>query len=179
MTSTIAYGMSDLAPTPDGRVGPGTVNVPPDRGGCGDSHTVSIDDTGHPVVRCPACVPILIGGAYGWAATPAGVPLTPDEHSEVEIAEREGQLMQKAAMRTFSTKLAEMVQAPKQVEAPVLSASTIAAQLAALPASERAELLKALSGPSETPVAEDKPAGTAPAVAAPARKPGRPRSRPL
>jgi hypothetical protein len=182
----VAYGMSDMAPTTDGRIGPGTVSVPPDRGGCGDQHTVETDHTGHPYITCGVCAPVLIGGMYGWANTPAGVPLTPDEQSEVETAEREGQQMQRVAMRTMGAHLADMVKAQHQpTEQPVLSASSLAAQLAVLSAEDKAEIVKALSGavPVPEPTGDVSVAGpTASAsggskASPPARKPPAPPQR--
>jgi hypothetical protein len=179
----VAYGMSDLAPTTDGRTGAGVISLSADRGGCGHEHTVDTDDAGHPYITCPVCAPALISGVYGWANTPAGVPITPDEQSEVEVAEREGQQMQRVAMRTMGQHLADMVKSQHQ---PAERPPSLLEQLAALSPAERTELAAALTGPPPAeptgPVSVAGPTATAAGgskgsapVSKPAAKPARPR----
>jgi hypothetical protein len=164
-TKTIAYGMADMAPSPDGERPPGTVRLPEHRGGCGAQHTVTQDEDGHPLIDCPACAPALIGSHYGWAASPAGVPLTVDELGERELAERDGIAMQRIMVKSLTDDYMDRM----RVKETRLPPSTLVSQLAKLSAAERAEIAALLSGKSEdTPEPEPVPAP---------RKPGRPRTR--
>jgi hypothetical protein len=150
--------MSDMAPSDDGKIKAGTVKVPEDRGGCGKSHTVELDEKDRPRIVCEACAPILVGGHFGWSASPSGVPLTPDEQGEVEIAEREGQVAMRMAMKAMGAAVASQVQGTS--DAPKLSASTLVAQLSSMSTAERAEIA-ALLKEDDKPVV--KPEHKAPA----------------
>lgn len=166
-TRTIAYGMADMAPSPDGERPAGTVRVAEHRGGCGAQHTVMQDEDGHPLISCPACAPALIGGHYGWAASPAGVPLTVDELGERELAERDGIAMQRIMVKSLTDDYMDRM----RVKETKLPASALVTQLAKLSAGERAEIAALLSGKSDdAPEPESMPA-SAP------RRPGRPRTR--
>jgi hypothetical protein len=175
-TQTIAYGMTDTGPSDDGTVAAGSVSLPEHKGGCGKSHRVFLNEDGRPCIQCAACAPALIGGHYGWAASPAGVPLTPDEQGEVQIAEREGQVAMRMAMKAMGDTVGRMVQGQQQQqEAPVLSASALAAQLAALSPAERAEIGKLLQPAAPAPAPHPAvPAAPAKPVTAARRGPGRP-----
>ena len=83
---TIAYAPSDHGPSADGRVAAGAVRV---ADGCGEQHQIQVDDHGRPYMECDVCAPIQMGRHWGWAATPHGVPLTPDEQAERELANRD------------------------------------------------------------------------------------------
>lgn len=168
MKSAVAYGMNDLLPTPDNPAG-GQVRVSADRGGCGESHQVSVDGQGRPCITCPACAPVLVETHYGWANTPSGVPLTPDERGEVEIAEREGQIAMRMAMKAMGSAVAQQVQGvlPAAPPQPALTASALVAHLTAMPAEERAEIAKLLRGSDPGAVEAVKPAGKTTASRAP------------
>jgi len=184
--TTVAYAMTDLGPSSDGQVDAGTVSVSEANGGCGKQHKAFLNEDGRPCIECAVCAPVLIGGHYGWSATPNGVPLTPDEIAERELAERDGIAMQRVMMKSVTDHFIESM-AAKGAAGPALSASTLAAQLAALPAAERAEIAKLLAPggvpPASHPatLAEGKPAEqpakdpSVPAGAAMKRPPGRPR----
>jgi hypothetical protein len=159
LKTTIAYGMSDLAPSDDNPAG-GHVRVSVDRGGCGQAHHVSLDGNGRPVITCPQCAPALIAGHYGWANNPSGVPMTPDEKGEVEIAEREGQVAMRMAMKAMGSAVAQQVQGilPAAQPQSALTASALVAQLAAMPAAERAQIAALLQGDAPPAVEAAKPA---------------------
>lgn len=172
--STIAYGMSDLAPSADGAVEAGAVSVAQHAGGCGQQHKVQVDDQHRAYVACDECAPVLMGmpGA-GWAATPNGVALTPDELGERELAERDGVAMQriwqKSLMEDFLTRQRE----DKAGRSPG-GAPSLVEQLAALSPEDKAAVAQMLAGGGQetaTLVAE---------VPAPVKRgPGRPRKYPL
>lgn len=192
--STIAYGMSDLAASPDGRLAAGSVSVPTTAGGCGEQHTVTVDDDGRPYVNCDACAPVLISmPGSGWAATPNGVALTPDEMAERELAERDGTAMQRVIMRSVTDQVVgQMMHKNAPAAAPVQQLSLID-QLTALSDDDWAKVAE-LRGGHPTPAepgggtgisaqskdqdsetsaeAEQKP--SKPAAKAPAKRPGRP-----
>jgi hypothetical protein len=146
--------MSDLGPSGDGRVKAGTISVPVSRGGCGEQHTAFVNEDGRVCIKCPSCAPVMVGSHHGWAATPAGVPLTPDEQGEVQVAEREGQVAMRMAMKAMGDTVGRMVQGDgKAAKAePVLNASTLAAQLATMTAAERAEIASLLAPGGVLPV---------------------------
>lgn len=157
MTS-VAYGMSDLAGSQDGRVGPGAVSV---SGGCGQSHGVEVDQQGHPYIECPVCAPIQIGRHWGWAATPAGVPATPDELSQRELAEREGTAATSIMLRQVSAALANAATAQLTAGQGSGQASvSLLDQLKAMSAEERDALLTQLAVPGGG--ADEVPAPRAP-----------------
>ena len=164
-TPGVAYAMSDMAPSADGRTPAGVVSVAPDRGGCGRQHTAEVDDDGHVLIRCDTCAPWLIGNVHGFAATPAGVPLTPDEMGEVEISKRQGEVSYHLAMKAMGETMGQIIQSTTgkslgHAPAPEVSASSLKAQLAAMSPEDRAELLGALA-----PAAEPEPEKKTPAAA--------------
>jgi len=65
-----------------------SISISPTRGGCGQPHTAGdLADGERFSVTCPACEPHIIAAATGWAHTPEGVHLTPDELAVVEADE--------------------------------------------------------------------------------------------
>lgn len=157
---TVAYAMSDLAPSDDHPAG--RVVVPASRGGCGLEHVVGLDGDGRPMIVCAECAPVLIGEHYGWANSPAGVPLTPDEHGEVEVSEREGQVAMRMAFKAMGDTVGKMIQGQGEVPA---KPATAAELVSALSASERAEMVRMLLADQ----------GEKPSEVPPRRGPGRPR----
>lgn len=156
--TAVAYAMSDMAPSDDGRLPAGVVSVP-EPNGCGRQHRALVDDNGHPYIKCSVCAPWLTGNAHGFATTPAGVPLTPDEMGEVEISKRQGEMSYHAAMRAMGETMGQLIQgnnrptgAPEP--APQLS---LMQQLSALSASDRAELSAMLAAPGTAEGTADAP----------------------
>jgi hypothetical protein len=158
-TTTLAYGMTDMAPAGDRAAG--TVSLPEHRGGCGRQHTVTLDEDDRPVISCPACAPALIGGHHGWAASPAGVPLTPDEIGEREVAERDGVAMQRIMTKSLTDHWVSETLARKAAPA------TAVELFGHLSKDERAEFARLLAGAA----ADDSAGDDVP----PRRGPGRPR----
>jgi hypothetical protein len=166
MSGAIAYAMSDYAPSHDGQVGPGAVSIPAYVGGCGKMHTAQLDDDGHPYIECEQCAPILIGKHASFAGTPGGVPLTPDELGERELAERDAKATERVILRSVTDRLVDQIAADKQAKkAP---APSLMEQIGALSVADRAELAKMLSG--EAPEGSEEPKAEA------KRGPGRPRT---
>lgn len=156
--STIAYGMSDLAPADDGTREAGTVSIPPTSGGCGNQHAVRVDGDHRPFVDCDLCAPVLIAmpGA-GWAATPNGVALTPDEIAERELAERDGTAMQRVMMKSVTDHFIEsMHQKAELAKTPQASAADL---FKALSPAERAEFAAMLGAAHPTPAEPVKGTG--------------------
>jgi hypothetical protein len=164
MSGAIAYAMSDYAPSADGEVGPGAVSLPADRGGCGKPHLAKLDEDNHPYVECEQCAPVLIGNHASFAGTPGGVPLTPDELGERELAERDAKATERVILRSVTDHLVEEITAGKQAR----KTPTLMEQIGALSAADRAELAKMLSG--EVPEGDEEP------KAETKRGPGRPRT---
>ena len=110
-------------------------------GGCGVpfGHEVLITDQGRPYIDCEVCGPKLVGGHYGWAASPAAVPLTPDEVAERDLAERDGVAMQRIVLRSVTDSLVSQAGAQKG----------LLGQIKSLSAADRAELLAVLQGDEE------------------------------
>ena len=125
--------MSDAGPSQDGKVETGHVSV---SGGCGavGGHAIEVDEDGRPYIDCTICGPKLVGSHYGWAATPAGVPLTPDELSERDLAERDGVAMQRIVLKSVTDSLVTAASAQKG----------LVGQIRSLSAADKAELLAAL-----------------------------------
>jgi hypothetical protein len=148
--TAVAYAMADLAPSRDGNVPPGAVAVPTSRGGCGVSHEIGLDDAGRPCITCDTCVPILVGGVYGWGATPHAVPLTPDELAQRELAKRDVEASQAVLMNAmvhdWMGKLSQQAPAaiaPAPSVADVLAKASPEELLAALPPEMREALAQA------------------------------------
>jgi hypothetical protein len=172
MSGAIAYAMSDYAPSRDGQVGPGSVSLPADRGGCGKQHVAKIDDGNHPYIECEQCGPVLIASHAAFAGTPGGVPLTPDELGERELAERDAKATERVILRSVTDHLVEQITANKQVKA---EAPSLMEQISALSAKDRAQLAKVLAGePLEEP--DENPKDEAKGPVQPKRGPGRPRT---
>jgi hypothetical protein len=148
--AAVAYAMSDMAPSDDGRLPAGVVSVP-EPNGCGRQHRAQVDDNGHPYIKCAVCAPWLTGHAHGFATTPAGVPLTPDEMGEVEISKRQGEMSYHAAMRAMGETMGQLIQSnnrPTGDPAAAPPQPSLMEQLAALSAGDRAQLAKMLAAPS-------------------------------
>jgi hypothetical protein len=79
---------------------------------------------------------MLVGSHYGWAASPAAVPLTPDEVAERDLAERDGVAMQRIVLKSVTDSLVSQATAKKG----------LLGQITSLSAADRAELLAALQG---------------------------------
>jgi hypothetical protein len=170
--TAIAYGMTDMAPSPDGHVAAGTVSVPVGAGGCGRQHTAQLDENHRPFIACDQCVPVLVGGPHpAWASTPNGVPLTPDEIAERELAERDGTAMQRVMMKSVTDHFIESM-AAKGAAAATKPAATAAELFRALSPAERAEfaaMLTTATGDGEAPAVKapvKAPAAKRPAAAA-------------
>ena len=150
---SVAYAMSDLAPSADGEVGAGAVSL---GGGCGSMHPVQVDASGHPYIDCDTCAPRLAGSHYGWSANPAGVPLTPDELAERELAERDGVAMQRIVLKSVTDSLVGQAVAAKQTRQSLLE------QIKSMSAEDRAGLLGLLQvEPAHTQKRAVKPEGKA------------------
>lgn len=105
-------------------------------GGCGVQfgHEIQVSEDGRPYIDCDICAPKLVGSHYGWAASPAAVPLTPDEHAERDLAERDGVAMQRIVLKSVTDSLVTAASAQKG----------LAGQIRSLSAADKAELLAAL-----------------------------------
>lgn len=65
-----------------------SIAVHPENGGCGEEHKAGLLEPGELFrLNCPQCEPVILRMRTGWAATPEGVALTPDEIGEAERAE--------------------------------------------------------------------------------------------
>lgn len=179
-SSNVAYAMSDLAPGE--LIGAGTVSVPADKGGCGREHHVKTNPERRPYIDCEACGAYLVGHHVGWANTPHGVPLTPDELGEVEVSKRDGETSYRLAMKAMGDAVGQIVQGNKQGIQTRATAPSLAEQLAALSPAEKAELRAILGDPQPAADGAADPApltGDAGPKPAPARRPpGRPRKDP-
>lgn len=164
MSGAIAYAMSDFAPGPDGAQG--AVKLSPERGGCGQMHLVKVDEDGRPYIECEACGPALIAGHASFAGTPGGVPLTPDELAERELAERDAKATERVILRSVTDHLVDQITAKKQEKAP-----TLLEQIAALSPAEKVQMSELLA--SDTAGAVAGQAGSKEPVK---RGPGRPRT---
>lgn len=181
--TAVAYAMSDLAPGE--HIDAGTVSVPAGKGGCGSEHHIKVNDENRPYLDCPACSTYMVGNHYGWANTPHGVPLTPDEQGEVEITKRDGETSYRLAMKAMGDAVGQIVQGTRgtPLTAATPAPPSLMEQLAAMTPADRAALKAILT---------DEPALPAPAPAVTVaahpgevtvgepqepvrRKPGRPR----
>jgi hypothetical protein len=148
-STSVAYCMSDMAPSPDGRIPAGVVSIA-EPNGCGRQHRAQVDDDGHPFIRCEVCAPWATGHMHGFANTPAGVPMTPDELGEVEIGKRQGERSYSLAMQGMGEAMAKMLQS-QQAPAAVAAPLSLKEQLSGLSAADRAELAAILTTPAATP----------------------------
>lgn len=174
-----------------------SITIPADRGGCGKSHELigELADGDRFAIDCPACEPHIIAARTGWAHTPHGVHLTPDEIAQVEAEEARAKREQnrtwgspEALGSAFAAAMAAKMGAPSA------SAPTLMEQIVALSPEERAALGAMLTGGAVASIeaapaadgegdededSEDEGNGegdTEPAAATAApRRPGRPR----
>ncbi len=168
----VAFAMADHAPSLDGRVAAAHVRLPAHRGGCGQEHEVQSDDRGHAFIDCDQCGPALVGGHYGWAATPGGVPLTPDEIGERDLAKRDAEAGQNSMMRAMTDSFVRAVQGGgftfpgTTAPAPQRSLVEQIAEMSAADKAALAAMLAPATGGDTTPSAD-----------APVKRgPGRPRT---
>jgi hypothetical protein len=152
--------MTVYAPT-DSRA----ITIPVERGGCGQPHEAGdLAEGARFVVDCPRCEPHIIGARLGWAHTPHGVALTPDEIASVEQDEARAKREQNrtwgspdALAHTFAAAMA------KQVSGGGGSAPSLLEQIAALTGEERAALAAMLTASTETVIpAESGPGEESP-----------------
>lgn len=169
-----------------------SITVPTDRGGCGMPHEL----TGEPAdgerfsVNCPACEPHIIAARIGWAHTPHGVHLTPDEIAQVEAEEARAKREQNrtwGSPEALGSAFAAAMSA--KMGTPAASAPTLMEQIAALSPEERAALGAMLTSAAPSieaaPVVEEdgedeggdegEDEGSEAATATTPRRPGRPR----
>jgi hypothetical protein len=157
--TAVAYAMRDHAPDASADLAPGSLGVPVSRGGCGQAHTAVVDDHGYVRYECDKCAPALIGSHYGFSATPGGVPLTPDEISERDLARRDAEVSQNAILKGITEHfLATMSAGAKAQASPV--AKTLVEQVGAMSETDRADLAKALQSLADSEQ-KDEPKGPA------------------
>jgi hypothetical protein len=175
---TIAYAPSDHGPSADVHIAAGAVTV---AGGCGVCHQIQVDEHSRPYIECDICAPIQMGGHWGWAATPHGVPLTPDENAARELSNRDATKarddLANAAILEFMRQQREASKAAAPA-APSLADASPEQLLAALPADWQAALKTAMERaiPEDVVIeppaaAEPGPADPGPIEVAPARVP--------
>jgi hypothetical protein len=172
---TIAYAPSDHGPSPDGMVAAGTVSVAVNKGGCGQQHRILLNEDNRPHIECVLCAPALVSGHWGWSSSPAGVPLTPDEQGEVEIAEREGQVAMRLAFKGMGESVSRMIRSTGAEDPPPADRKLTALDLfGSMSSAERAEFARLLS--ADTPSNPALPVGENPIdPAVPVKRgPGRP-----
>ena len=154
--------------------------------GCGVPHEAGYLAEGERWnLDCPACEPAIIAMRTGWAHTPAGVALTPDE---IGVAEAEEQAAARHRNRTWGDPtavgqaLAQALTTASPAPAATAPVPSLLEQIAALSLDER----RALGLMLMEPVADEMATLPAPSIAAPAvegaesapvvrRGPGRPR----
>jgi hypothetical protein len=166
----LAFAMTDMAPSRDGNVPAGAVTV---AGGCGVCHEISVDAEHRPHIACDICAPILTGSHYGWASTPHGVPLTPDELASRELAKRDVEasqaiLVNAAVQNMLLGQQQPALPAPAPSVADVLSKASPEELLAALPDEMRAALEAAVAAQT---LAAKEPAAVKPGAARTQRTP--------
>ncbi len=117
-------------------------------GGCGQGHTVGPLPGGGRGFICPACEPGALK-LWGWAASPEGVKLTPDENAVLEDTKSQGLAAQALAAKAIgerlaSTVLADAIGPAASVKASVesLSKADLIRLLADLDPAEKDALLK-------------------------------------
>jgi hypothetical protein len=142
--TTVAYAMRDHAPKPDGSGG-GTISISRTHGGCGESHHVQLDDRGHAYYACDQCAPVAIGTMYGYTAHPGGVPLTPDELADREVAERDAKAAQSVILQAMTDSFIRNL-ATGQAVIPGPAQKSLAEQVGSMSAAEKAELAALLAG---------------------------------
>ena len=147
---TVAYAMSDLIPSDDGRHGAGHIHRPVHAGGCGQEHEVQVDHVGRAFIECDRCAPSLIGSHYGWAARPGDVPLTCDEVADQELAERDAKGAQNTLLKGMTEAFVRALQGgssfPGMAAAP--APKSLVEQLSDMSPAERAQLAALLAPPA-------------------------------
>lgn len=80
-------------------------------GGCGEGHTAGDLPAGRRfAVNCPDCEPLLTANtSLGWASTPDGVALTPDERAELDANKAAAERAQVLAMQVFGAQMANLM----------------------------------------------------------------------
>lgn len=164
--TAVAYAMRDHAPDASADLAAGSLGLPVSSGGCGQTHTAVVDDQGYVRYECDQCAPALIGHHYGFSATPGGVPLTPDEMADRDLARRDAEVSQNAILKGITEHfLATMSAGSKAQASPV--AKTLVEQVGAMSEADRLELAKALRSLADGE-GEQKPAAR-PRTSRPAR----------
>jgi hypothetical protein len=140
-----------------------SISIPTHRGGCGLVHEAGdLPDGARFSVDCPSCEPAIIATRTGWAHTPEGVHLTPDE---IGVADAEAAKAQRESNKTWANPAAmfAMFQKAGAQPAAVQAAAempSLLAQIAALSPEERAALGAMLAAP--TPETDVEPDGDEP-----------------
>jgi len=142
----VAYAMSDLIPSADGRSSAGHISRPVHAGGCGQEHEVQVDHAGRAYVECDRCAPSLIAGHYGWASRPGDVPLTCDEVADQELAERDAKGAQNTLLKAMTDSFVKALQGGVGFTGigEVSRPKSILEQIGEMNAEERATLAAAL-----------------------------------
>lgn len=129
-----------------------SITVHPENGGCGEEHKAGILEPGELFrINCPQCEPVILGMRTGWAATPDGVSLTPDEIGEAERAETNAKRQQTRTWgdpRLIGDAIRDAMLGPGG-NAPQQQPSLLA-QIAALSSEERAALAGMLLASDDT-----------------------------
>jgi len=147
--------------------------------GCGVPHEApALAEGAKWALNCPPCEGPIIAMRTGWAHTPAGVALTPDE---IGVAEQEEASAARNRNRTWGDPTAvgqALAQALTTVSPAAASTPSLLEQIAALSADERRELGLMLTAPAPVMPAEVSGAESPqvdPELAPVRRGPGRPR----
>jgi hypothetical protein len=129
-------------------------------GGCGEGHLVEPVAGGGRGVTCALCEPGLLK-LWGWAGSPEGVKLTPDEVAVLEDSKAQGLAAQALAAKAIGERLAATVLSDAIAPASSVAASPesvsktdLAKLIAQLDPAERDELLKGVGvkrGPGRPP----------------------------
>lgn len=154
--TAVAYAMRDHAPASDGSGG-GSISISKALGGCGDTHQAQVDDRGRVFYECDLCAPAAVGGCYGFSASPAGVPLTPDEVGDRELAKRDAEAAQSVILSSMTDAFVRNLAAGAPLVAPP-PAKSLAEQVAGMSEGEKAELAKLLGAEAAKPDEEGHPA---------------------
>lgn len=126
-----------------------SISVPTHRGGCGLVHDAGdLADGQRFAVDCPGCEPAIIATRTGWAHTPEGVCLTPDE---IGVADAEAAKAQRESNRTWANPAAMFALMKSAGSQPPAEVPSLLAQIAALSPEERAVLGAMLTTPSLPP----------------------------
>jgi hypothetical protein len=164
----VAYAMSDLTPSADGRHSAGRISRPVHAGGCGQEHEVQVDAAGRAYVACDRCAPSLIAGHYGWASRPGDVPLTCDEVADQELAERDAKGAQNTLLKGMTEAFMKAIQGGT-VFGETAKPKSVLEQITEMSPEERAALAAALMPAGAIPgaVEDAAPEGEGPALLTP------------